>query len=410
MIADLDALDLLVGKEKAFLPETGGGLGRLLAALCVIVDRNLPRDRALLTTDLETLVKGFSEVVALRVAGQDLESIDRLMIDLLALLSAMRQRAAKAIDNAVTEVSLPVALAVEDIGPAGKPLDLSREFRRIAAAPAPESEGAGQVIRTGFRPGEGAIGSLSGPFCLLAQNPALKVAPADAVLLPAGAVLRLAAGDSIMLHVRGRATRGVPASHDFARLRVLAQGDLVLHGPAILSPDDLPDRAPVLALRNRLQEAINVIPDEGGELLALGMGMVAAVTGAFMLLDGIAAFLLAAPVLPAGFFVGRSILRKDADMRSMVQGLLDDPLLQRLARMMKVNLARDESVLSHRWSFRTLVTGIGAFLETRDSLSFFPADLIHVHDGQMRVMEPLKALPAPLSQGNVVPLSAPRRA
>ena len=409
MTADLDALDLLVGKEKTFLPETGGGLGRLLAALCVIVDRNLPRDRALLTTDLESLVKGFSEVVALRAAGQDLESIDRLVIDLLALLSAMRQRAAKAIDNAVTEVAMPVALAVEDIGPAGKPLDLSREFRRIAAAPAPEGAGAGQVIRTGFRPGEGAIGSLEGPFCLLAQNPALKVAPADAVLLPAGAVLRLGAGDSIMLHVRGCATRGVPASHDFARLRVLAQGDLVLHGPAILSPDDLPDRASVLDLRNRLQETVNAIPDEGGDLLALGMG-VAAVTGAFMFFDGIAAFLLAAPVLPAGFFVGRSILRKDADMRRIVQGLLDDPLLQRLARMMKVNLAPYESPQSLRWNFRSLVAMIDVFLETRDSLSFFPADLIHVHDGQMRVMEPLKALPAPPAQGNVVPLSAPRRA
>lgn len=404
---DLETLKDLAEKEQLFLPEMGGTLSRLEAALRLVAARDLPWARTRLATDLSTLVAGLAEVVALREAGHGSEAVDRLLVDLNLLAAGMRQRAAQALESVVAEASLHATVALEDIGPEGKPLDLSREFRIMAAAPAPEGNGAGQVIRTGFKPGEGAIGSIEGDFMALIGQPDLKVAPAGAAVLPVGAVLHLAPGERISVHVRGCASGGVPVQHDFAAVHVEARTPTIIHGPALVSPSVQAARADMLRVRNKAQTLLNDLPEEGRG------GMLITVV---ILAGGLAAsffnFYLAISISMMTL-VGVSVLwhrltGQIEEFSRRVREILDDPVFPEIAHRFGYRMPEKDraNLVWYGREMDDLVRDLDRAMAPRELLTFFPADMIHSRDGRLRIMEPLKSIapPAPVLPGNVVAL------
>ena len=398
---DLETLKDLAEKEQLFLPEMGGTLSRLEAALRLVAARDLPWARTRLATDLSTLVAGLAEVVALREAGHGSEAVDRLLVDLNLLAAGMRQRAAQALESVVAEASLHATVALEDIGPEGKPLDLSREFRIMAAAPAPEGNGAGQVIRTGFKPGEGAIGSIEGDFMALIGQPDLKVAPAGAAVLPVGAVLHLAPGERISVHVRGCASGGVPVQHDFAAVHVEARTPTIIHGPAVVSPSVQAARADMLRVRNKAQTFLNDLPEEDrdGMLIPVVIGMAASLFNVYLAIS-----------ISMMTLVGVSVLwhRQIEEFSRRVREILDDPVFPEIAHRFGYRMPEKDraNLVRYRREMDDLVRDLDRAMAPRELLTFFPADMIHSRDGRLRIMEPLKSIapPAPVLPGNVVAL------
>lgn len=246
-------LEKRIPQISRFIPEMRESLPLLLKDLQSIIRLDIPRDRKLLGIDLENLVTGISDVVAMRETGQDPASLTLAIIDLQRLATDMRARAARALNNAAEDIAINASVSARAARDDVEPEDLTREFREICAAPAPtlQNDGPGVMLDTNLRSGELKYGRVSGDH-LYAERQFLRTscAPRGAVILPAWAVARFEKCDTFLLYTDGK-TQGdrmkAPSDGETAMEVIVeaGEGGATVYGPAILAA--IPDAQGVLS-------------------------------------------------------------------------------------------------------------------------------------------------------------------
>lgn len=397
-------LEAMARSAPALLPEMNDRLARL-ARDAKVLGRIPGGPGPVFLTDLENMLDILEEIVPHREAGRSSPSVDAAILRMVRLADSLQDHAARALARIDSDLALRASAAVMDMGEESRePADLSHEFRAMAVTPAPAAESAGRVGETGFTPGRGEIGKVRGDFEAFARPSGHAAAPAGAVVIPAHAVLRLGRDEEIVLHVQGRAESDLPSAGDAEDIRLRAgQGGMVLHGPAVVShlpvgDDPFPlSPADLAQVRKDLRSKLNL----GIAIFCMtffGM-MAAAVSLTGMIISGMI-FLLERPSGSEMSILMNFAVGLTAGMLTMFAGMALDTMVgrailrhPRLRGLIPAKAAKEKISL---FLLGLLDEKAESFIKTEGAMTFFPRALIHIPaGGALRVMEPLKALPAP---------------
>lgn len=218
--------------DPALLPEVAPFLAFLQARLPAV------RGNPQLRVDAENLLAGIEGVTAARAAGRASPEIDAAAAHLARLGADMLVRAEAALAQSDGALLLGAEMAAEG---AGAETDLTEAFAARRALPAPVDGSRLQVVPTGFQPGESDFGRLTGNFLTVNVQDDTSCAPPGSTILPLGAKLEFAEGQSFILHHCGaRSGSGAEVPQEignniFNMFVQAGAGGVTLRGPAVLS-------------------------------------------------------------------------------------------------------------------------------------------------------------------------------
>jgi len=229
---------------QGLIPEIDPTLMLLAKDLHSIASLGLPHDRRLLGMDLDNLLEGISRAGRMHAQGLDPIELQAAIVDLTALAADMHKRAVKTIRSEAGSIALHASVAARHVE--DEPQDLTQEYRILAATPAPHSASRpGMVVPNPHRGSGTSFGRITGNAWMLASPQRPTAVPIDGVLLPPFCVAHLAEGDRVTLYTEGHIEGDVftPPTHAGAIIPLVVEagpGGAVLHGPAVLSPSDIP--------------------------------------------------------------------------------------------------------------------------------------------------------------------------
>lgn len=280
------------------------------------------------------------------------------------------------------------------------PVDLTSSLRNL---PAPPDEG-GRAVPTGMGGGESGLGQVCGTFTAITCRAGRTSAPRGAVILPAGAMIRLEAGDAILLHHRGplMAQGASDPGQEEMRCSAVQAGEqgVEIHGPAILevSPQGM-DMEMLRAARAQMP------PVHAGVEWWVSWGMM--IGGIFIglitmgemrnesIIESMFHLMLSVLLLVVGVTLKcreRSVLRRRRRMAPLASRALSLLRGGRAAKSTGRDVERDIEDLAE------------SVVHENGSLDVFPPGYIVAGPGrEVRVMRPLALLPAPAGE-NVVAL------
>jgi len=229
------------------LPEAAPTLTALGKALHALDALGIAPDRRLMGIDLDNLVQGFSRVVEMRAASTNPDGVDAAVADLLMLARDMHARATAALGQSAQTLALHAEIAARHATPhASHTPDVTPAWRVVAAAPTPpQSSPPGCVLPNPHAQNPQAFGRITGHAYIHELRTPQEAARHGAVLVPPGAVAHFAEGDTFALYGQG-AMPGTafrtPKRNTLVRplLVEVARGGAVVHGPAVLATDSLP--------------------------------------------------------------------------------------------------------------------------------------------------------------------------
>lgn len=221
------------------LPALGSLLPR--AARDLALAEHMGMADAAVRHEAEQLAHGLERIADLRRMGRGSTALDAAEEKMAELARSLHRRVALAASKVESDILLDAEESLA--GAVSTEIDVSGEFRRIAAVPAPIS-GEPRAVPTGFH-ASGAIGRVSGDFMSISMPCGEKSsAPLDAAILPEGLSLTFSPGETVSLHHQGmRAGDGscVPLSAVFGtKLLQAGQGGMTIRGPAVLSGPGVP--------------------------------------------------------------------------------------------------------------------------------------------------------------------------
>lgn len=446
MTDSLATLHALSGPAAQVLPQLP--LAPLLARMDRIQRLGL-KDRRLQGLDLDNAAEATSRLVALAREGITSPATTQAIADLARLLADMAARAEALVAREAEQVAIHTAVAARTAS--GEPYDLTDSLRLLAAAPVSALEDDGRpgilVPLEGHCP-KGAFGRITGPLYTLKADTHKRrtAAPKDALVLPAGALVRLEPGQGLILHTHG--AEGLPrfqAPHrtdDIHDIYVEAKEDgATLYGPAVFSPHQDPFLLHDLKTHKpHLAEIANVSYPIFMKKLQFASALTALMTIPFMLITfiphddptGIEKLRLSILGLTTGFTAtalgatwrGRRLhQRACAEMRRL-RGALPGPLangslatratrLMGALRMSKQGFdTNPQNVTLPDMEALAPVPKIPlTSTASQEALNFHPTTLIEaLHEQDVRVMEPLLALPAPTPVEDTAAPQGPRLA
>ena len=343
-------------------------------------------EATLLAEDLEAL----SDRRQFGPAGHDMENLVEKAIIRFRSLRRAAAAAIRATNGALADID----------GPGGThfdmPIDLTPAFRGLPTV----AQAEGRAIPTGLGTGHSGLGQVYGMFTAITCRAGRTSAPGDAVILPAGAMIRLDAGDAILLHHLGPLMKdgdSDPGQDEMRCSAVEAKAEGVeIHGPMVLSrPPAGLDLQIVSAAREQMPLGADDM-DWRFPFLMIGAGIFYSCLALGELRDksvaefgvamgGSLLFIVMAAILWVIEKRGRRLRRRMA------------PLASRALSLLRGNTTAQGTERDIEDLAESVVYEGGA-------LNVFPPGYIVAGPGrEVRVMRPLALLPAPAGE-NVVAL------
>ena len=251
-----DPLDDMPARAAAVLPDMA--LLPMLARRIQVARRSGPLHPQL-SFDIDKLIEGVDAALDLAEVGHESEAFDRSLAHLRQLARSIDSRLGARFAAAAADLEMQAGVSVQDLGTA--PQDATPAWAALAGLPAPTTPGSlgdaapPVILRTGFDDND--CGRVSGSFHVLDARETSPVAPAQSVVVPADTYVRFEPGQVFILHVAGWQPGGrtnYPEKKGPRRLRLLSgdtKGALV-HGPAVIQHTQ-EDGKPILQ-RKALEE------------------------------------------------------------------------------------------------------------------------------------------------------------
>lgn len=419
---------IVFGPRLALLPDAREALTALLHDLDAVKNADVIKDRKLLTINLWNVNNAAESVADARAAsGAPSDFLDEAMDDLLTLIADMRQRAQSLASLSHQQIALHARVAARDAAQSAPISDMTRQFRIIAAAPIPKNnDSPGSLADTPVGVSKDDYGRVSGDVVMFERSASSPAAPVDCVVLPAGSVIHFAEGESFELFSEGHVAGGqfeAPQRAERSWLILEAgEGGCALYGPAVLRLTGLPPGA-LAALRLDIESvsaawdprrglayADNSWVFESAFMSAVAiMGVVTVAFAADRVL-GMMALALAGVVVVVSAGLGivsmvrTALLRRDIRVR---ENALIPPRVRSgefSRRFIKITgyagwerqylVPSSEGLMSVAHSIHRA----GEVVRRVSGVNAFPMRRVTVRRGEEpRVMEPLRALPAPVS-------------
>lgn len=279
-----DPLDELPARAAAVLPDMA--LLPALARRIQVARRSGPLDPQL-SLDIDNLLAGVGTAIDLAEAGHAGEVFDRSLGHLRQLASSIDTRLGARFAAVAADLEMQAGVSVQDGGAA--PQDATPAWAAMAAVPVPTTPGSladaapPVILRTGFDDTD--CGRVSGSFHMLDESASSPVAPAESVVVPANAYVRFEPGQVFILHATGWKTgerTDYPQRESPCALRLLAgkEGALV-HGPAVIE-DTGTDGKLILEMKSLTAEALGLPQGpaiEQNDLIAGTIALAGAIAG-----------------------------------------------------------------------------------------------------------------------------------
>lgn len=250
-----DPLDELPPRAAAQLP--GMEMLPTLARRIQVSRRGGQPLDARLAFDIDKLMEGLEAALDLSEAGHESEAFNRSLDHLRHLARSIGERVEARLAGVAADLEIQSAVAVQDLA---EPQDATTAWRRAVAVPAGPAVMGGAVppvvLRTGFDDED--CGRVSGGFHLIERQPGSPVAPSGSVVVPANCYVRFEPGDVFRLHVNGWQAgeqADYPPREESEILRLLTgEEGAVVHGPAVIEAET-GDGKPLLEMKKLGQEA-----------------------------------------------------------------------------------------------------------------------------------------------------------
>ena len=235
-----DPLDDMPARAAAVLPDMA--LLPMLARRIQVARRSGPLDPQL-SFDIDKLIEGVDAALDLAEAGHESEAFDRSLAHLRQLAASIDARLGARFAAAAADLEMQAGVSVQDLGTA--PQDATPAWAALTALPAPTTPGSigdavpPVILRTGFDDND--CGRVSGSFHILKNTyDAPPAAPIGSVVVPANTYLRLEPGTIFMIHATGWVYGGqndYPKRDRPSAIHLLAGEDgALVHGPAVIQP------------------------------------------------------------------------------------------------------------------------------------------------------------------------------
>lgn len=206
---DLDALNALIPDLKAHMPEMAALAIPLISELRMIEKMCLDTPRSRLGPDLTNLTEQLAAVLAFRSMGVTNEDITSAEDALSALITDMRGRATGLIRERTSGIRINAEVAAYRTNPDLQPTDITEGYRLLTTSPVVDRHNEdGEAVRSfDFPDMGGPFGRMIGHFVSEVYHDPDRyrddLAPLDTFLLPAGRMLHLIKGEQIILRTQG---------------------------------------------------------------------------------------------------------------------------------------------------------------------------------------------------------------
>lgn len=233
-------LEAIARHEETLFPDVKAGD---LASELAFLDR-LGFVSAPIRIDIENLVHALEQALPFREMGRSNARIDEAVSHAADLCARTLSTVKRLIEQHAEEVALSVCAA----GPEGTEADrepVTQDRPRLAAQPAlprPALVDDSPIFlerrEISFLDGETGFGRVSGEAVIMKLGRSSTAAPVESAVLPEGALLRFAPGESFVLESGGmilgdRAT-APKATHAMTILCEAGEGGVTLYGPAVV--------------------------------------------------------------------------------------------------------------------------------------------------------------------------------
>jgi len=244
MSTSIQRLHALAPDAATLLPTLP--LARLLASLDRIQRIGIAGDRRLMGIDLDNVAEGVARATSLAREGITSPTVAQGQAELTKLVCDMIARAGALVEKEAEQFALHTTIAARNS--TGDAIDLTDTLRLVAAAPlspTSQDERPGILVTLAQHCPEGTFGRITGAMHVLHANATSprNAAPKDAVVLPAGSLVRLAPGQGVVLHTQGNAVldrfqapKKTEAMED-VYIEAKTEG-ATLYGPAVFTPID----------------------------------------------------------------------------------------------------------------------------------------------------------------------------
>lgn len=242
----LDTLQNAVKSAARNLPEVRDEALAALRDLRAVSSAGITGDERLFGLDAKNLAEGLERISRLREAGCAESMLTGPLANTLLLIADMRRRAALIVQREAEMVDIHTEVAASTCANADT-ADVTPALKRLlACAPVSADDAPLTVLPTGLDP-NGEMSGVTGDLRVLTVAPSTNSAPPEAVVLPAGHVLRFSPGEAFIIHASGLHVGedpDVPRARDAVNVVVEAgPGGAVLSGPAVLTIPALGDTA-----------------------------------------------------------------------------------------------------------------------------------------------------------------------
>lgn len=211
----LKTLDTLLSEMKTHTPDIAKVVGPLMSELRMIADRGFADTRNRLDLDLTNLAQGLDDVISMKRIGIVDGDIAIAEAAMMTLAIDMRSRAISIIKDRAAAIRIHAEVAAGRADPDIEPMDLTDGYRLMAAMPVDaHGDEDGLIIQSlGLPEKGGQAGRIMGDVLMFTpyQDSVYNdmAGPVETFYLPAGRSVRLQHGEQIRIHDHGYVTDGV---------------------------------------------------------------------------------------------------------------------------------------------------------------------------------------------------------